>query len=169
MPKRVTVRVMSSEERAVLERLSRSRTASQRQVERAQIILGLVQGRRVEEVASQVGRSTATIYNQLQHFNQRGLGFLQDLPRAGRPETYDQAQRGQVVVTAKTKPEQLGLPFGHWTLDRLVAYVNATLHIPMSRSQLAQLLRQEGLKWYQEKTYFTDSPDPQFVEKRGQL
>ncbi len=167
MPKRVTVRAVSAEEREVLERLSRSRTASQRQVERARIMVGLLQGQRVEEVASQVGRSIATIYNQIHQFNQRGLGFLQDLPRAGRPDTYDQQQRGQMVLTAKTKPEQLGLPFGHWTLDRLVAYVNATLHIPISRTQLAQVLQQEGLKWYQEKTYFTDRPDPQFVEKRG--
>ncbi len=169
MPKRVKVRAVSGEETQVLERLSRSRTASQRQVERARIIVGLLQGQRVEEVASQVGRSIATIYNQIHQFNQRGLGFLQDLPRAGRPDTYDQVQRGQMVLTAKTKPEQLGLAFGHWTLDRLAGYVNETLHIPISRSQLAQVLQQEGLKWYQEKTYFSESPDPQFVEKRGRL
>lgn len=72
-------------------------------------------------------------------------------------------------MTAKTKPEQLGQEFGHWTLDRLVEYVNTKLSIPISRSQLAEVLTQEGLKWYQEKTYFSASPDPQFVEKRGRL
>ena len=54
-------------------------------------------------------------------------------------------------------------------LDRLVEYVNTVLTIPISRSQLADVLTQEGLKWYQEKTYFGESPDPQFVEKRGRL
>ena len=72
-------------------------------------------------------------------------------------------------MTAKTKPETLGLDFGHWTLDRLVEYVNTVVTIPISRSQLADVLTQEGLKWYQEKTYFGESPDPQFVEKRGRL
>jgi hypothetical protein len=50
-----------------------------------------------------------------------------------------------------------------------VDYVNRVLSILISRSQLADVLTQEGLKWYQEKTYFTESPDPQFVEKRGRL
>jgi len=49
----------------------------------------------------------------------------------------------------------------------LVEYFNKQLDIPISRSQLGEILTQEGLKWYQEKTYFTESPDPQFVEKRG--
>jgi len=167
MPKRLQVRAVSSEEKRELERLSHSRTAAQRHVERAQIILGLLQGRRVEAVAGQVGRSVATIYNQLHHFNERGVGFIEDLPRAGRPLTYDETQRGQMIATAKTHPQQVGLPFGHWTLDRLVVYLNEQFGLGVSRSQLGEILEQEGLKWYQEKTYFTERPDPQFAEKRG--
>jgi hypothetical protein len=53
------------------------------------------------------------------------------------------------------------------TLNTLVVYVNEQLHIPISRSQLAEVLKQEGLRWYQEKTYFFESPDPQFVKKGG--
>jgi transposase len=100
-------------------------------------------------------------------FNARGMDFLDDIRRSGRPHTYHETQRGEMVLAAKTHPQQLGLSFGHWTLDRLVEYVNKQLNIPVSRSQLGDILTQEGLKWYQEKTYFTESPDPQFVEKRG--
>jgi transposase len=50
-----------------------------------------------------------------------------------------------------------------------VEYVHQQLGLAISRSQLGDILQQEGLKWSQEKTYFTDSPDPQFVEKRGRL
>ena len=169
MPKTVTLRSVSANEKRELERLSRSRTAAQRHVERAQIILGWLAGQRPAVTAAQVGCNVTTVYYQLQQFNERGLGFLEDASRSGRPLTYDEQQRGQMVLTAKTKPEQLGLDFGHWTLDRLVDYVNRVLSIPISRSQLADVLTQEGLKWYQEKTYFTESPDPQFVEKRGRL
>jgi transposase len=117
----------------------------------------------------QAGCHITTLYYQLHQFNAQGLMFLEDAPRSGRPLHYHEQQRGELVVTAKTKPETLGLAFGHWTLDRLVEYANTVVNLPISRSQLAEVLTQAGLKWYQEKTYFSESPDPQFVEKRGRL
>ena|SRR5579871_3026481 len=104
MPKRIEVREISREERQELERLSRSRTATKRHVERARIILAVPEGQRREEIARAVGRSVATIYHQIHQFNQRGLSFLEDAPRAGRPDTYKQRQRGQLVLTVKTNP-----------------------------------------------------------------
>ncbi len=169
MPKTVRLGAISEDEKRELERVSRSRTAAQRHVERAQIILGWLAGQQPAVTAEQVGCTVNTVYNQLHQFNARGLAFLDDAPRTGRPLRYAEQQRGHLVVTAKTKPETLGLDFGHWTPDRLVEYVNTVLTIPISRSQLADVLTQEGLKWYQEKTYFGESPDPQFVEKRGRL
>ena len=77
------------------------------------------------------------------------------------------ANVGALVATARTHPQQLGLSFGHWTLDRLMHYAHEQLAIPISRSQLGVILQDEGLRWYQEKSYFTERPDPQFVEKRG--
>ena len=169
MPKPVQLRPVTETEKQELERLSRSRTAPLRHVERARIVLGWLGEQRPEVIAQEVGCHVTTIYYQVHRFNARGLDFLEDAARSGRPLHYDQQQRGQMVMTAKTKPEQLGLEFGHRTLDRLVEYVNNALRIPISRSQLAEVLTQEGLKWYQEKTYFSESPDPQFVEKRGRL
>ena len=169
MVKRIQLREMNTEEQQELERISRSRTAPQRKVERARIILGLQGGERVMALAQQVGRSVATIYNQVQQFNVRGIDFLEDLPRSGRPETYSENERGQIIVTAKTQPQQLGQAFGYWTLDRLTEYMNEQLHIPISRSQIANVLEAEGVRWYQEKTYFTERPDPQFAQKRGRL
>lgn len=169
MAKPIQLRPVTEAEEKELVHLSRSRTAPQRQVERAQIILRWLGEQRPGVIAEEVGCHITTVYYQLHQFNGRGLEFLDDAPRSGRPLHYNEQQRGQIVVTAKTKPEQLGREFGHWTLDRLVEYSNTTLSIPISRSQLAEVLTQEGLKWYQEKTYFTESPDPQFVEKRGRL
>ncbi len=123
----------------------------------------------VGTIAASVNRRPETVWNVVKRFNQYGLASLQDIPRSGRPLTYGEEARGQLVVTAKTQPQQLGLPYSHWTLDRLVEYVNQHLKLPISRSQLGTILEQEGLKWYQEKTYFSESPDPQFVEKRGRL
>jgi len=169
MGKAVQLRPVTAAEKRELERLSRSRTAPRRHVERARMILGWLAKQHPKVIAAEVGCHITTVYYQLHQFNAGGLSFLEDGSRSGRPLQYDEQQRGQMVVTAKTKPEQLGLDFGHWTLDRLVEYVNTVLSIPISRSQLADVLTQEGLKWYQEKTYFSESPDPQFVEKRGRL
>lgn len=168
MPKKLLLRAFKEGEEAKLRQISRSRTAPQRAVERAQIILMFQEGKRVEDIAQHIGRTGATVYYQVHQFNDRGLAFVEDLPREGRPLVYNEQQRGEIVKAAKTNPQHLNLEFGHWTLDLLVAYVNHELKIAISRSQLGDVLKQEGLRWYQEKTYFSESPDPQFVEKRGQ-
>lgn len=169
MPKLNPLRTVTEKEREELERIARSRTEAVRRVERARIILRLADGKKASQVAEEMGVCEGSVHYRRNRFNESGLAGLEDLKRSGRPETYDERQRGQMVLTAKTKPEQLGMAFGHWTLDRLVEYVNQQLGIAISRSQLGEVLHQEGLKWYQEKTYFTESPDPQFVEKRGRL
>lgn len=169
MPKLNPLRSLTVEERKELERIAGSRTEAIRRVERARIILALADGTKANEVSQQMKVCEASVHYRRKRFNEAGLVGLDDLPRQGRPETYNETQRGEMVLAAKTHPEQLGMSFGHWTLDRLVAYVNRHLDIAISRSQLAHVLKQEGLKWYQEKTYFSQSPDPQFVEKRGRL
>ncbi len=167
MPKRNELRSLSEEERAHLEKLSRSRTAAQQHVERAIILLSYAAHEPVAAIAARVKRRPETVWNVVKRFNAHGLASLNDIPRSGRPLVYTEEARGQMVLAAKTQPQQLGLPYSPWTLDRLVEYVNQQLQLPVSRSQLGFILEQEGLKWYQEKIYFTESPDPQFVEKRG--
>ena len=53
------------------------------------------------------------------------------------------------MATAQTHPQPLGCcPYGHWTLDRLTDYVNQTMNIPISRSQLGEIFgagRLEGV------------------------
>lgn len=169
MPRKLELRAFKEGEEEELHQVSRSRTAAHRAVERAQIVLLFSEGKRVEDIAQAVGRAQATVYYQVHQFNDRGLAFVKDLAREGRPLVYNEQQRGEMVKAAKTNPQHLDLEFGHWTLDLLVTYVNQTLGIAISRSQLGDVLKQEGLKWYQEKAYFGESPDPQFVEKRGRL
>jgi transposase len=167
MPKKLQLRTISDDEYQVLHHVSRSRIEAARRVERAKIILALGNKERVAEIAARYQRSVAMIYDVLHRFNALGLGALDDAPKSGRPQTYTEEQRGQLIAVARTQPQQLDLSFGHWTLDRLVAYAHEQLGITISRSQLGLILQQEGLRWYQEKTYFTERPDPQFAEKRG--
>ena len=167
MPNKVELRPLSKEERTVLEQLKTSQTAQHRLVVRAQLILLVDTGSSALEVAAKLDRTPATVYKWIRRFNVEGLPGLDDKPRPGRQLIYSEEQRGQMIAVARTHPQKLGLPFGHWTLDRMVAYLRPNYQIGISRAQLARVLEEEGLRWYQEKTYFTERPDPQFAEKRG--
>jgi transposase len=167
MPKKLQLRPITRDEYQELQHISLTRTEEVRRVERAKILIALGAKERVATIAERHQRSAPMIYQVLHRFNAMGLAALDDAPKSGRPQTYNESQRGQLLAIAQTHPQQLGLRFGHWTLDRLVHYAHEQLAITSSRSQLGLILQQEGLRWYQEKTYFTERPDPQFAEKRG--
>jgi transposase len=72
-------------------------------------------------------------------------------------------------MTALTNPQELNLPFGSWTLDRLETYLNEQKGIPIKRSRIDEILIAEGLRWRQQETWFGERLDPAFAEKRGVL
>jgi len=168
MPKKIECRPITEEERKELEQLKRSQTAEARLVERAKMILWYQDGQRPVDIAAKLDRTAATVYSRIKRFDREGLAGLQDKHKSGRKPTYTETERGQVIALARTDPQKFGLPFGHWTLDRLVVYLRENDQLGISRAQLARVLKAEGLRWYQEQVYFTERPDPQFVEKRGQ-
>ena len=167
MPKTIEIRPLTEEERIALEQLKRSQTAEARLVERAKMVLMYHDGQKPVEIATKLDRTASTVYSRLKRFDAEGLAGLEDQPRGGRKPTYTESERGQMIALARTDPQKLGLPFGHWTLDRMVAYLRENDQLGISRAQLARVLKAEGLRWYQEQVYFTERPDPQFVEKRG--
>lgn len=163
------VRDLTGEEEQKIQRWARSRTEPARLVERAQMIALSREGLKVPAIARQVGVSEANVRRWIRRFNDAGVEGLEDLPRPGSPPTYSPEQVGEVVVAALTKPEELGLPFACWTLDRLEAYLNEQKGIPIKRSRIDEILLSEGLRWRQQETWFGERMDPEFVEKRGRL
>lgn len=169
MPARIQLRVLTPEERHELERLSHSRTAPARSVERARIVLAAADARRIGDIASERNVSRPTVSAWVRRFNDGGLAALDDLPRSGRPHTYTEQQRAEVLAAALTDPTALGLPFGCWTLDRLAAYLNEQKAIPIKRSRIDELLRAEGLVWRHQETWFGERVDPAFAAKRAAI
>jgi len=167
MSKKNELRPLTEEERETLEKLIKSQTAPAIEVERAKTIWLAQVGEKIMVIGKKQDRTQATIYRRIKRFNELGLKSLADEARTGRPTTYTEEERGQMIAAARTHPQKAGRPYSHWTLSRLVEYVNQELNIAISRAQLARVLEEEGLRWYQEQTYFTERPDPQFVEKRG--
>jgi transposase len=100
-------------------------------------------------------------------FNAHGLAGLADAPRSGRPATYTPEEVGELVAASLSDPQDLGLPFASWTLDRLAAYLYETKGIAIKRSRIGEILQGEGLRWRKQETWFGERPDPAFAAKRG--
>lgn len=168
MPKALTIRAMTDTEQELIQRLARKRTAPSQLVQRAQIIWKVRQGVHAPQVAQELGiKDVETVYRWIKRFNALGVAGLRDEARSGRPATYSEAEVSQVVALSLTDPQTLGLPFGSWSLDRLVAYLNDTQGIAIKRSRISELLVQEGLRWRKQERWFGERVDPDFAEKRG--
>ncbi len=165
MPAFLTLRRLTDEERRTIDRLAHSRTEPARAVERAQIVWQAHQGARVPVIARELGVCEATVRLWLTRFNAHGLDGLVDAPRAGRPPTYSPEEVGEVIAASLTKPDDLGLPFGSWTLDRLAAYLQERKGLAISRSRIGEILQAEGLRWRTQETWFGERVDPDFVKK----
>ncbi len=161
------LRPLSPDEARDLQALAQAQKVEARIRERARICWLAHQGRRVAEISATVGVGHRTVRRWIHRFNAEGLAGLTDAPRRGRPPMYTPEQLGTVVATSLTPPQELGLPFGSWTLDRLVAYLQETYGSTMRRSRMGELLQAEGLRWRSQETWFGERVDPAFAEKRG--
>jgi hypothetical protein len=95
-----------------------------------------------------------------------------------------------VIATALTDPQQVGQPFGCWTLDRLEVYLNEERQVPIKRSRIDEVLLAAGLRWRSQETWFGERAtleadadqqarphyrkhehevDPDFAQKRGAI
>ena len=167
MPQLLRLRELTAEEDQTIGRLARSRTAPARVVERARIINLAAHGWRAARIAAEVRVSERTVRRWVKRFTAQGVAGLADAPRSGRPATYPPEAVGELIAASLTKPDELGLPFGSWTLDRLAAYLAEEKGIAMKRSRIGEVLQTEGLRWRTQETWFGARPDPAFAEKRG--
>jgi transposase len=105
----------------------------------------------------------------IDRFNQLGLDGLEDAPRSGRPPTYDEDRRSEVIATARSlppKPASGGVAATcHWTLDLLQRELNQE-GIPIKRSQIRRILKDEHIAWQRPRTWL-ESDDPDFAGKEA--
>src|SRR5690242_14035731 len=107
MPKLTQVRALTADERSQLKALAHSRTEPAGLVQRATIIWLLATGQRVATVAAQLQLCDRTLRRWVYRFNDAGLAGLRAQPRSGRPPTYSQEQRSEVVAASLTAPQSL--------------------------------------------------------------
>lgn len=163
------LRDLTEEEARVIGKLARSQTASVRLVQRARIIQVASQGKTIAQISEELGCGTHVVRKWFKRFSVQGLAGLNDAPRSGAPSRYTPENRARVVTTARTRPSDLGLPSARWTFERLAAYLQEELGLTMKKTRIFEILRDEGLRWRKQETWFGERLDPEFAAKRGRL
>jgi transposase len=87
-PRSVRGVVLSVEERAALETLSRRTTAAAGLVRRARMVLLAADGKPLDRIAREVGADRTIVRTWIDRYRAGGLAALQDRPRSGRPRTF---------------------------------------------------------------------------------
>ena len=180
--------VLSSQDKAELESLSRRRAASRRAVERARIILLAGQNRPVSTIAATVQVCANTVRKWIKRYIGQPLGtpttenparqppagepppsklpLLADAPRSGRPDTFTAQQFCALIALACEKPEEHGRPITHWTARELKDQaIQAGLVASISVRQVNRLLRATDLQPHRSRYWLNAKPDPQKEEK----
>ena len=146
---------LSDDECVTLRRYTRRRTASQKLVQRAHIILLCAKGLSNRQIAGEVGVSEHTVGKWRRRFAEKRLDGLLDTPRPGAPRSIDDDMIEKVIVkTLETKPKGAT----HWSTRQMSKQVG------ISRESVGRIWRAFGLKPHRSET-FQLSTDPLFVEK----
>src|SRR3974390_902235 len=147
------------EDRRELERLAGSRTESKQMIERAQIVLGCLAGKRVKEIARICGTRPNTVIKWRQRFAQQGLAGLRDAPRPGAKPVYGADFRNRVLALLETAP-----PAGQasWDGPAVASALNGSVHA------VWRVLRHEGICLQRQRSWCV-STDKEFAVKAADI
>ena len=168
----VKLRSLTTEEEAEIRRLAGSRKEPHRLVQRAKVIVGMLDDPKLYAIlaglqAGFIGVQSGVTW--VKRFNENGMAGLEDKPKSGRPPTHDQKVRSALISLATQKPDTLGYPFKLWTLERLQTAFKEREGVHLSDSTIWEWVEGEGFKWKRQQSWFHEAEkhDPEFVEKRG--
>jgi transposase len=172
MRKAVKLRSLTTEEEAEIRRLAASRKAAHRLVQRATVIVAMLDNPKLHATLAGLQAGFKGIQSGItwvKRFNAEGVAGLEDKPKAGRPPTHSQNVRSALIGLARQKPDSLGYPFKLWTLERLQTAFKEREGVHLSDSTIWEWVEGEGFKWKRQQSWFHEAEkhDPEFVEKRG--
>lgn len=117
------VKMLNDDEYRVLKRAVASCKIASGKFRKAKIALLSNQGHTAREIAERLDCNERTALKWIGRFNRHGVASPEEVLRSGRPRVYGPEDVGVVIQADLTLPQELGLPFASWTLDRLVAYL----------------------------------------------
>lgn len=155
MPRKAIKILLTDEQKARLEKITRSHSAERRLVERAGIILACAAGKQNQEIAADQGMSVARVSKWRRRFAEHGFAGLEDEQRPGQPAIYGQAFRDRLLAKLDTQPPT-GL--ARWDCQTLAEDLGASKHA------VWRALKKEGIHLHRARSWCV-STDPEFTEK----
>jgi len=141
---------LSSEERALLQGIA-VQTNNAKELRRAQAMLWLNEGARVEEIAQRLGVSRRTVYYWVERFactEENGLSrWLADAPRSGRPPTAQGIVDPLIDEVIEADPRDLGYRSTVWTAPLLREYLSDYHQVDISQRSVSYALERLGIIW----------------------
>lgn len=130
-------------------------------------LLWLVEGRRIEEIASLLHISKRTPYNWLKAFLQGGIQWLQNerYKGRGRKPRLTKAQKQELKALIEEGPEKQGFDSGVWNTAMINALILRRYGVSYQPRYLSVLLRKLGLS-YQKAGFITDRVDEEAYEQQ---
>ena len=147
------------EARRQLERLANGQRTESRLVRRARIVLGCLDGKRIIDLADELGEQKDIIIKWRDRFDEQGIAGLYDASRAGRPVTYDREWQRTVLAKLDEEP-----PNGQarWDGPSLARALDT------SEDAVQRFLQREGIQLSRVRTCGV-STEPQFAAKAADI
>lgn len=162
----------STEDQQLLLSLSKSKTAPHREVMRAKILLGYMEGKSITKLASDFQTNRPLVERCLNKALAFGVSTaLKDLPGRGvKPVITDDA-RSWVISIACQAPKQLGYPYEVWTYSLLKKHIRDhcqkagyTSLLKIDKSVLHNILSKGNIKPHKVR-YYLEKRDAEFEKK----
>jgi transposase/biotin operon repressor len=167
---------LTDEERERLKRLSGSRTAPGREVERAKMLLRYADGASIARIGRELGLTRRTVYKCIDKALAAGVeaGLKDKYHRPKEPVITPEAV-GWVISLACTKPKDHGLAAELWTLSALAGFVRAGAvaagHACLQRAAKAtvwRILNAHDIKPHRVR-YYLERRDAEFERKMQEV
>jgi transposase len=159
------VRELTASEGNQLVRIARKGSDSV-EVRRALVVLASAQKMRVPEISALYHMSQEHIRHILHHFNEGGFASLKPRYSGGRPRTFTQEKRADIIELAQIPPRTLGLPFTHWSLSKLKETAEQKGMVKSISIETIRVILDEADITYQHTKTWKESNDPEFEAKK---
>lgn len=163
-------------EREKLSKLSQSRTAPRREVERASILLKYAEGKNISSIKKELKVSRPTIYKCVDKALAAGVETgLKDKFHSPKQPIITQEAKAWVVNLACTKPKEHGYAAELWTLAHLAKHSRS--HAPTAgheclsqagKATIYRILKAHPVQPHKMK-YYLEKRDEQFEQKMQEL
>jgi transposase len=150
------LRLLTPDEHARLERLSRSHTEPAAQVARAKALLAVAAGQRYTEAARAAGRRSGDAVAQLvARFNRDGLAAVKPGHGGGQPKRYTQTEQERILREVRRAPDRDADRTGTWSLATLRrALRRAPDGLPaVSTYTIWSVLQDAGFTWQKDRSW----------------